>query len=704
MKKTGFLVLLAMSFSLTASAARLTGTVTDSFTGEPLVSARVELVGTSLGSTTDQDGRYFFRNLAPGIYEIRVIIIGYATATDTADVVDDTSVQDFRLMSSVPGMITGTITDADSELPIEGATVTVDEGFATAESSDEGLYLIAGVTPREYALYVSATGYADDSDEVFVDAGEIVIADFALVPLDSDSDGLPDLVETNTGVFVSSLDTGTDPNLSDSDGDGLDDGDEVITHTTDPTDPDTDGDGLTDGDEINVHGTVPTDPDSDDDGYTDSDEVDNETDPNSSSSLPPDNDGDFLSDLNDPDDDNDGLADEVETGTGTFVDETDTGTDSLDPDTDDDGLPDGDEVGVHSTDPNNADTDDDGLTDGDEIDVHGTVPTDPDSDDDGYTDSDEVDNETDPNSSSSLPPDNDGDFLSDMNDPDDDNDGLADEVETGTGTFVDETDTGTDSLDPDTDDDGLPDGDEVNSHQTDPNNADTDDDTMPDGWEISHDLDPVHDDTEADPDDDGLVNRQEYVWGTDPHDADTDGDTFTDGDEVAHGSDPLVNDDAPEPWLTSITIEPQDAHVWTDTPFTFYATGEMQNGSTADLDTATVVWSVISGPGTIDPDTGVFSADMEGQVEIFVEVSLEGITQTDRFRFAVETSFSPGDIDRNRSVDAVDVQLVINRVLGLDILWNADINGDETIDAVDVQLVINAALGINITDVLFGAR
>lgn len=47
-------------------------------------------------------------------------------------------------------------------------------------------------------------------------------------PDDADGDRLPDCVETNTGVFVSALDTGTDPNDPDTDGDAIDDGDEVL--------------------------------------------------------------------------------------------------------------------------------------------------------------------------------------------------------------------------------------------------------------------------------------------------------------------------------------------------------------------------------------------------------------------------------------------------------------------------------------------
>jgi hypothetical protein len=52
------------------------------------------------------------------------------------------------------------------------------------------------------------------------------------------------------------------------------------------------------------------------------------------------------------DTDQDLLPDEVETNTGTFVDENDTGTDPNDPDTDDDGVLDGIEVAL-GTDPLN---------------------------------------------------------------------------------------------------------------------------------------------------------------------------------------------------------------------------------------------------------------------------------------------------------------------------------------------------------------
>ena len=80
---------------------------------------------------------------------------------------------------------------------------------------------------------------------------------------DFDSDNLTNLEEYGQG---------TDPKEDDCDGDGLDDGDEVHTHSTDPLDPDSDDDGLEDGDEV-AEGADPNDTDSDDDSLLDGEEM-----------------------------------------------------------------------------------------------------------------------------------------------------------------------------------------------------------------------------------------------------------------------------------------------------------------------------------------------------------------------------------------------------------------------------------------------
>jgi len=77
---------------------------------------------------------------------------------------------------------------------------------------------------------------------------------------DTDGDGLTDLVETGTGIWVSTSDTGSSPKKPDTDGDGLTDGQEAQrVPPTDPNKADTDADGFTDAEEI-AAGTDPLNP------------------------------------------------------------------------------------------------------------------------------------------------------------------------------------------------------------------------------------------------------------------------------------------------------------------------------------------------------------------------------------------------------------------------------------------------------------
>ncbi|MCD4796518.1 MAG: OmpA family protein [Candidatus Cloacimonetes bacterium] len=109
---------------------------------------------------------------------------------------------------------------------------------------------------------------------------------------DNDSDGLDDYVETNTGEFINADSTGTDPNAADTDMDGVNDYDEVLTYHTNPVTVDSDSDGLSDGDEINNYKTDPNNIDTDNDGLNDYDEVNtHKTDPTN-----PDTDGDGVMD------------------------------------------------------------------------------------------------------------------------------------------------------------------------------------------------------------------------------------------------------------------------------------------------------------------------------------------------------------------------------------------------------------------------
>jgi hypothetical protein len=95
---------------------------------------------------------------------------------------------------------------------------------------------------------------------------------------------------------------------------------------------------------------------------------------------------------------------------------------------------------------------------------------------------------------------------------------------------------------PDTDADGLDDREEV-AAGTDPNNPDTDGDGLTDAYELANGFNPLVDgDGAADLDDDGLTTAQEAQFGTDPRVADVDGDALNDGGEFAAGTDPFEPD------------------------------------------------------------------------------------------------------------------------------------------------------------------
>ena len=226
--------------------------------------------------------------------------------------------------------------------------------------------------------------------------------------LDQDNDGLTDAIEAILN---------TNPNKVDTDGDGINDAIEVGSNTDLPLDTDLDGiidaldasdstdtdnDGLTDAQEIKLSSN-PQLADSDKDGIDDLIEVGKNID------QPLDSDNDGLPNLVDTDDDNDNLSTRYETRIGTNPLTNDSDKDGLldnieakapnsdelqdtdndklinpiDDDDDDDGIPTFDEIAL-GTDPLKADTDNDGITDADEIGSDLQQPLD--SDNDGIID------------------------------------------------------------------------------------------------------------------------------------------------------------------------------------------------------------------------------------------------------------------------------------------------------------------------------
>jgi outer membrane receptor protein involved in Fe transport len=72
-------LLLLSSAAYGQNRSRITGTVKDAKTGEPLIGTNVIVEGLNLGAATDIEGKYFIVNVPVGTYNLKVSMIGYKT-------------------------------------------------------------------------------------------------------------------------------------------------------------------------------------------------------------------------------------------------------------------------------------------------------------------------------------------------------------------------------------------------------------------------------------------------------------------------------------------------------------------------------------------------------------------------------------------------------------------------------------------------
>ncbi len=99
--------------SLTAQTGTISGRVIDSQTAQPIASAQVVITQLSIGSLTQQNGRFVLQNVPPGAHVVSVQRIGYQTVEATVAVeANGVATQDFAITQTALSLdeiiITGT--------------------------------------------------------------------------------------------------------------------------------------------------------------------------------------------------------------------------------------------------------------------------------------------------------------------------------------------------------------------------------------------------------------------------------------------------------------------------------------------------------------------------------------------------------------------------------------------------------------------
>ncbi len=175
-----FLLIIGIIFTITCWAGttgKIAGTVIDAVSGKPLPGANVIVNGTELGSATDVQGHYTILYVTPGVYEVEVLVIGYAiTKAQGVQVqIDQTARVNFELeIEAIEGGVVNVIAErriVKRDVATSVVAITASEVEALPVSNinnviglqagirgdmeirgggaDEALFLMDGVTLRD---------------------------------------------------------------------------------------------------------------------------------------------------------------------------------------------------------------------------------------------------------------------------------------------------------------------------------------------------------------------------------------------------------------------------------------------------------------------------------------------------------------------------------------------------------------------------
>lgn len=179
---------------------------------------KVNLVTTPVTSsiTSDELGHYQFVNVLPGEYLLKAEKAGYDTTSINVNVYAGSVAEaDIYLTETdttvlpTTGYIIGNVKDAQTLLPISGALVSTVPSTSSVFSKDDGSYSFANVTPGDYTVQISKTGYQDASTQITVSAGNSSRADFILISSTGTVSGT--VTDASTHLPISGVNIQTQP-------------------------------------------------------------------------------------------------------------------------------------------------------------------------------------------------------------------------------------------------------------------------------------------------------------------------------------------------------------------------------------------------------------------------------------------------------------------------------------------------------------
>ncbi|GAB4322369.1 MAG: hypothetical protein Kow0074_13860 [Candidatus Zixiibacteriota bacterium] len=171
-------------FTLSKLVYSISGTVTDSVTGDAIAFATIDLSGPDSQSTaTNRSGQYSFGDLPAGQYTITVTADTYIGKSRNVTISTSSLTEDFVLAPvSVTTTLSGIVAEGPSgSQPIVGATIVL-SGTANGQTTTDaqGFYEFANIPEGDYTIDVTADGYVGEQRAVIISGADPVVENFIL--------------------------------------------------------------------------------------------------------------------------------------------------------------------------------------------------------------------------------------------------------------------------------------------------------------------------------------------------------------------------------------------------------------------------------------------------------------------------------------------------------------------------------------------
>ncbi|MBP7821863.1 MAG: carboxypeptidase regulatory-like domain-containing protein, partial [Saprospiraceae bacterium] len=173
-------LLLLLVCGLTFAQTSLTGSVTDSETGEPILYGNVKLYKNGvfkLGVQTDYDGNYSAANIDPGKYDVEASYVGYKAQTVTGVIVNAGKANKLDIKITSAAVTIDVVTITEYKIPLIQQDNTSQGGAITSEqirnlptrNISALASTVAGLTQADEGSAITVRGARSDGTDYYID-------------------------------------------------------------------------------------------------------------------------------------------------------------------------------------------------------------------------------------------------------------------------------------------------------------------------------------------------------------------------------------------------------------------------------------------------------------------------------------------------------------------------------------------------------